>query len=44
LLREARLEIRIMRKLTKDSIEDYAQRKVWSIEKAERWLRVYLNY
>jgi len=31
-------------KLTKDSIEDYAQRKGWSVEEAERWLGVYLNY
>jgi len=41
---EARLEIRIMRKLTIDSIEDYAQRKGWSVEEAERWLGAYLNY
>ena len=26
-------------KIAKDQLEDYATRKEWSIEKAERWLR-----
>ncbi len=31
-------------KLTKDQVEDYAGRKGWTLEEAERWLAPYLNY
>lgn len=31
-------------KIEKDQVEDYAQRKGWSIEEAERWLRPSLEY
>lgn len=31
-------------KIDRDQIEDYARRKNWSVEEAERWLSPYLNY
>ncbi len=31
-------------KIEKDQVEDYAQRKGWSLEKAEQWLAPTLNY
>jgi len=31
-------------KLTKDSVQDYADRKGWEIATAEKWLAPYLNY
>jgi len=31
-------------KLTKDQVEDYATRKGWTMEVAEKWLAPYLNY
>ncbi len=31
-------------KLDKDQVEDYARRKGWSLEEAERWLAPVLNY
>jgi 5-methyltetrahydrofolate--homocysteine methyltransferase len=30
--------------LQKDQVSDYAQRKGWSIEKAEKWLASWLGY
>ena len=31
-------------KINKDQVEDYAQRKNWTVEEAERWLAPVLNY
>ena len=31
-------------KIGRDQVEDYAQRKGWAIEQAERWLRPVLGY
>ena len=31
-------------KIERDQVEDYARRKSWSIEEAERWLSPLLNY
>jgi 5-methyltetrahydrofolate--homocysteine methyltransferase len=31
-------------KIEKDQVEDYAQRKGWSLEEAEKWLRPVLEY
>ena len=31
-------------KITKEQVEDYAERKGWSVEKAEKWLGTLLNY
>ena len=31
-------------KVDKDQVEDYARRKGWSLEEAERWLAPVLNY
>jgi 5-methyltetrahydrofolate--homocysteine methyltransferase len=31
-------------KIERDQIEDYARRKGWSVEEAERWLAPILNY
>jgi 5-methyltetrahydrofolate--homocysteine methyltransferase len=31
-------------KIERDQVEDYAQRKGWSVEEAERWLSPVLNY
>jgi len=31
-------------KIERDQVEDYAQRKGWTVEKAERWLAPILNY
>lgn len=31
-------------KIERDQVEDYAQRKGWSVEEAERWLAPVLNY
>ncbi|MGE0563154.1 MAG: vitamin B12 dependent-methionine synthase activation domain-containing protein, partial [Pseudolabrys sp.] len=31
-------------KIERDQVEDYAKRKGWSIEEAERWLAPVLNY
>jgi 5-methyltetrahydrofolate--homocysteine methyltransferase len=31
-------------KIGKDQVEEYAQRKGWSVEETERWLRPNLNY
>ena len=31
-------------KVERDQVEDYARRKGWSIEEAERWLAPVLNY
>jgi 5-methyltetrahydrofolate--homocysteine methyltransferase len=28
----------------RDQVEDYARRKGWSVEEAERWLAPVLNY
>ena len=30
--------------LQKDQIEDYAQRKEWSVEEAEKWLAPWMGY
>ena len=31
-------------KIERDQVEDYARRKGWSVEQAERWLAPILNY
>ena len=31
-------------KIERDQVEDYAKRKGWSVEEAERWLAPILNY
>jgi len=31
-------------KIERDQVEDYARRKQWSIQEAERWLQPLLNY
>jgi 5-methyltetrahydrofolate--homocysteine methyltransferase len=31
-------------KIRKDQVEDYAKRKGWSVEEAERWLSPVLGY
>ena len=31
-------------KVERDQVEDYAQRKGWSVAEAERWLSPVLNY
>ena len=31
-------------KVERDQVEDYARRKGWSVEEAERWLAPVLNY
>jgi 5-methyltetrahydrofolate--homocysteine methyltransferase len=31
-------------KISKEQVEDYAQRKGWDIAKAEKWLGTLLNY
>ena len=31
-------------KIDKDQVADYAQRKGWTVEEAERWLAPVLNY
>ena len=31
-------------KVERDQVEDYAARKGWSVEEAERWLAPILNY
>jgi 5-methyltetrahydrofolate--homocysteine methyltransferase len=31
-------------KIGKDQVENYAQRKQWTLEEAERWLRPILSY
>ena len=31
-------------KIERDQVEDYAARKSWTIEEAERWLAPILNY
>jgi 5-methyltetrahydrofolate--homocysteine methyltransferase len=31
-------------KIERDQVEDYARRKGWSVEEAERWLAPILNY
>jgi len=31
-------------KVERDQVEDYARRKGWSVEEAERWLSPVLNY
>jgi 5-methyltetrahydrofolate--homocysteine methyltransferase len=31
-------------KIDRDQVEDYARRKGWDVETAERWLRPILNY
>jgi 5-methyltetrahydrofolate--homocysteine methyltransferase len=31
-------------KIERDQVEDYARRKAWTIEEAERWLAPILNY
>ena len=30
--------------LQKDQVEDYAKRKMWTIEEAEKWLDPWLGY
>ena len=31
-------------KIERDQVEDYARRKGWTVEEAERWLAPVLNY
>jgi 5-methyltetrahydrofolate--homocysteine methyltransferase len=31
-------------KIERDQVEDYARRKGWTVEEAERWLAPILNY
>jgi 5-methyltetrahydrofolate--homocysteine methyltransferase len=31
-------------KIERDQVEDYARRKGWSVEQAEKWLAPILNY
>ncbi len=31
-------------KIEKDQVEDYARRKGWTVDEAERWLSPILNY
>jgi len=31
-------------KIERDQVEDYARRKGWSVQEAERWLMPVLNY
>ena len=35
---------RIDEKIERDQVEDYARRKGWAVEEAERWLGPILNY
>ena len=36
--------VRLFFRLGRDQVEDYARRKGWSVEEAQRWLAPVLNY